>query len=226
MTYPAIICTVDVLLFTLKNGSLCVGLHRRTADPYANTLALPGGFIRADSDVSAKAAALRVLRDKVGSDQVYIEQLATFSGADRDPRGYSVSIAYIAAVPQTYANQEGLSIEWVPVESLTKELPFKHNEIIDVGVQRLKSKGLYSTLPMMFFSDRDFTLPELQVGYEVACGIVRDKVTFRRKMLDLGILEESDAKTQGKKARPATLYRIKPEHRLELSFFERTFSSS
>lgn len=223
MDYPSIICTVDLLLFTIKDGSLCIGLHRRAGEPFKGQLALPGGFIRANEDKTAKHAALRVLRDKVGSDKVYLEQLATFSGDDRDPRGYSVSIAYIAAVPQSFAEQEGLDIVWTPVEFIPTGLPFKHNEIISVGVERMRAKGHYSSLPILFFADRTFTLPELQEGYEIACGIVRDKVTFRRKILELGVLAETDQKTHGTKVRPAVLYTVRPEYLLELGHMGKTF---
>lgn len=224
MNHPSILCTVDLLLFTIKGGKLCVGLHHRAVDPCKGLLALPGGFVRANEDKTVKHAALRVLREKVGSDKVYLEQLATFSGDDRDPRGYSVSIAYMAAVPQSYSDKN-LAIEWVPVDEMPTDLPFKHNEIVDEGVARLRAKGLYSSIPVMFLSDRLFTLPELQTVYEVACGIVRDKVTFRRKILELNILKETDEKTEGAltKSRPAVLYTVRPKYLLEVENFDKTF---
>ncbi|MBC7501164.1 MAG: NUDIX hydrolase, partial [Herminiimonas sp.] len=94
-----VICTVDVVLLTLKDAALNVALLKRDREPFGGLSALPGGFIDAVKDIDARDAALRVLKDKTGIDAPYLEQLATFSGAARDPRGWSVAIAYFALVP-------------------------------------------------------------------------------------------------------------------------------
>ena len=60
---PAILCTVDVVLLTLQQGSLQVALVRRERAPFAGVLALPGGYIHAQDDADAQASAARVLRD-------------------------------------------------------------------------------------------------------------------------------------------------------------------
>ena len=96
---PAILCTVDVVLLTLQQGSLQVALLRRERAPFAGVLALPGGYIHAQDDADAQASAARVLRDKAGLQSPYLEQLATFSGPVRDPRGWSVAVVYCALVP-------------------------------------------------------------------------------------------------------------------------------
>ena len=79
-----IICTVDVVLLTLQDGQLQVALLKRENDPYAGTLALPGGYVHADEDADAEDAAQRVLLAKTGIRSPYLEQLATFAGASRD----------------------------------------------------------------------------------------------------------------------------------------------
>ena len=90
---PAVICTVDVVLLTLEQATLKVALVRREREPFAQALALPGGYIHTQDDVDAQASAVRVLRDKAGLESPYLEQLATFTGAVRDPRGWSVAVA-------------------------------------------------------------------------------------------------------------------------------------
>lgn len=72
---PAVICTVDVVLLTLEQSTLKVALVRREREPFAQALALPGGYVHAQDDVDAQASAVRVLRDKAGLESPYLEQL-------------------------------------------------------------------------------------------------------------------------------------------------------
>src|SRR5580693_8276392 len=99
--YPTPIATVDVVLFTIRAGRLCILLTRRANEPYAGTLALIGGFVHVDEDADTLDTARRVLTDKAKLGRGYfIEQLYTFSGRARDPRGWSVCVAYYAVVPE------------------------------------------------------------------------------------------------------------------------------
>ena len=87
--YPRPIATVDAVILTLSEGKLQVLLHRRPQAPFAGAWALPGGFIRVAEDADTEAAIGRVLREKAGATGFWVEQLATFSGPVRDPRGWS-----------------------------------------------------------------------------------------------------------------------------------------
>lgn len=90
---------VDTALFTIRDEQLGLLLARRKEPPFEDDLALPGGFVHVEEDANAEMAARRVIRGKIGIDAPYLEQLFTFSGATRDPRGWSVSIAYYALIP-------------------------------------------------------------------------------------------------------------------------------
>ena len=61
-----LICTVDVVLLTLLEGRLHVALLPRERAPWAGQLALPGGYVHPQEDVSAQASAVRVLQHKAG----------------------------------------------------------------------------------------------------------------------------------------------------------------
>jgi 8-oxo-dGTP diphosphatase len=104
---PHIICTVDVVLLTLIGARLHVALLQRAQAPHAGEWALPGGYIHAQTDEDAAAAAARVLADKLGVHGVYLEQLATFSGARRDPRGWSLAVAHCALLPADAVPAQG-----------------------------------------------------------------------------------------------------------------------
>jgi 8-oxo-dGTP diphosphatase len=217
--HPKIIVTVDVALLTVDLDSrpsdgLRVGLIRRDAAPYKGALALPGGYVHAQEDDSTAAAALRVLKAKADSEVRYLEQLATFSGPSRDPRGWSVSVCYVALVDWG-TMQHWPADRLAPVDALPP-LAFDHATLIGVAVERVRNKAAYSALPV-FLLPETFTLSELQDLYGRLLGTPLDKSSFRRKVRELGFVEEVAGAFKGGQNRPAQLYRAK-----EMTVFDRT----
>ncbi|HUZ84424.1 MAG TPA: NUDIX hydrolase, partial [Gaiellales bacterium] len=84
----------DVVAFSYREGALQVLLVRRAADPAAGSWALPGGTVKPGETLEQTAE--RELREETGVEGVYLEQLATFSDVERDPRGRVISCAYLA----------------------------------------------------------------------------------------------------------------------------------
>ena len=215
-----VICTVDVVLLTLRDDVLNVVLLKRDRAPFQGALALPGGYVHAQEDQSAKDAAARVLRDKTGIVSPYLEQLATFSGPGRDPRGWSVSIAYYALVCEASLKPDLDAVGLLPVGHLPA-LPFDHKSIVEAAVSRVRAKSQYSSLPV-YLCGEAFTLPQLQAVYEAVLGEPVNKVSFRRKIDELGIVEPIEgAQEVGRANRPAQLYRLRKEYRHTLSMVER-----
>ena len=214
--FPSVICTVDVVLLTLKDGELHVILLKRENEPFAGAWALPGGFIWAQEDQTAWDAAARVLRQKTGIVSPYLEQLATCAGARRDPRGWAVSIVYYALVPLGVVPADHPGLKASPVARLPK-LPFDHRDMVSMAVSRVRSKSQYSSLPVYFCGER-MTLPRLQAVYEAVLGESINKVSFRRKIEELGVLEPIDGEFEaGGAHRPAQVYRLRREFNRKLS---------
>ncbi|MDO6388200.1 NUDIX domain-containing protein [Uliginosibacterium sp. 31-12] len=226
MPQKAIICTVDVVLLCLRGAVLNVALWRRERAPFEGSPALPGGYIHPEEDVDTLDAASRMLREKTGIASPYLEQLGTFSGASRDPRGWSISIAYYALLPAELIEQEpapGLVLQ--AVEQL-KGLPFDHKDIVQAAVQRVRNKSSYSSLPV-YLCGEQFTLPRLQAVYEAVLGEPINKVSFRRKMEELDMLEAVEgAMETGRANRPAQLYRLKHEFQQCLSVSPRSLTAA
>lgn len=217
----SIISTIDVVLLTLKNGRLCVALSRRDKEPYAGLDALPGGYIHAREDRDCLDAAVRIMLEKTGISPPYLEQLRTFAGASRDPRGWSISVAYFALVNAELIDSAGHSgLSTTPVDEL-RRLPFDHNDIVETAVDRIRNKSQYSSLPC-HLAGEIFTLPGLQTIYETCLGEPLNKVSFRRKMAELGVLEEVSGQTEVAGAhRPAQVYRLKAEFKNRLKLLAR-----
>jgi len=214
MTHPDIIHTVDVVLFTIKDERLHVALVKRNASPFDGQFSLPGGYIHAQDDDNCLLTADRVLKEKVLIDASYLEQLKTFSGKFRDPRGWSLSVVYFALVScSKLLNKE---IKLVNVDNL-RSLPFDHEEIINYALNRIRNKSQYSSLPC-YFLDKEFTLPEIQKIYEICINEPINKVTFRKKIIELGVVEEISGKLKRSGAfRPAQLYQLIENQSIKLT---------
>jgi 8-oxo-dGTP diphosphatase len=215
-----LICTVDVVLLTLRDNALHVLLHEREREPYKGALALPGGYVHADEDGSTWDAAARVLKEKVGTTSPYLEQLATFSGPKRDPRGWSVAVAYYALVSPAVLPAGDAGVRVLPVGRLPA-LAFDHADIVALAVERVRAKSQYSSLPV-YLCGESFTLPQLQAVYEAVLGEPINKVSFRRKVEELGMVEPIEGALEtGRANRPAQLYRLRKAYRHSLSTLDR-----
>jgi len=213
-----IILTVDVVLLTLQETALKVLLMRRENPPYAGQLALPGGYVHPEEDSDTLAAARRMLLAKTGITSPYLEQLYSFSGGVRDPRGWSVSVTYFALLANAEVPLLNPGLQLADTDDLPN-LSFDHKEIVNLSVRRVREKSAYSALPCYLLPEH-FTLTELQQTYEKMLNTRLDKSAFRRKISEWDFLEiVPDAMKIGVH-RPAQFYRIKPGQRLKL--FDRT----
>ncbi len=205
------VLATDIALFTIHNNNLLVRLISIDRPPYfVNREGLPGGLVRPEE--TAEEAVSRILVDKTGisSQEVYIEQLYTFSKVDRDPRGRVVSVAYLALVPWNSLNQEEKGEEsgsrWALAAKM-KGLAYDHDEVLTVALARLRMRVTYTTL-LAKLMPKEFTLTDLEEAYEIVVGRSIDKRNFRKKINKLNILKELPYKREGGHHRPARLYRF------------------
>lgn len=212
MSYMHVFSTVDVVLLTLIDGKVHVALVKRDKEPFAGSYALPGGFVHAETDPDSRGAARRVLSAKAGITAPYLEQLYTFSGPDRDPRGWSFSVTYYALVsPDFIKARANAAIELFDVGALP-ELAFDHNKIVEHAMRRLSDKSAYSVLPC-YLLPPEFTATELQSVYELLGRKPSTKSVFRRILEELDFLEPIQGKFQFGAHRPAQMYRLKEDMR-------------
>lgn len=210
------IVTVDIVLLTLQDDELKVALMLRAKEPFVGELALPGGYVHTDADNDADQAARRIMKTKLGFEPSHMEQLETISGIARDPRGWSVSIVYVALIPcDALKVHASIPLHLYPVRNLPA-LAFDHNRIVSRAVERLRSKGTYSTLPCHLLPAR-FTVPQMHQVYEKVLGTALNRTSFTRKIGDMGILEQAGDEKLSGRGRAATLFRLKED----LAFFPR-----
>ena len=128
--FPRPSVTVDVAVYRWRGGRLQVLLIERGHDPFAGRWALPGGFV--DHNEAPEDAARRELLEETG---VTVEQLvpvAAFGDPGRDPRGWVISMAYVAFAPpetEAAAGDDARIIGWHGVDALP-EMAFDHARIL------------------------------------------------------------------------------------------------
>lgn len=135
--YPRPALTVDCVIFGHdEEAVLKVLLIERAHAPFAGKWALPGGFV--DEGETVEQAALRELQEETGLAGVSVQELGVWSAPGRDPRGWTVSVAFVAQVRiadcRIAAGSDAQKAEWLAVDSLA-EMAFDHLDILKRALQ-------------------------------------------------------------------------------------------
>ena len=208
---------VDLVVFGYHENTLSVLLLNRSEEPFLGKWTLPGAFLGMAERF--QDASSRVLRTKLGMDNLYMEQLYSFDRLDRDPRGRAISVAYFALVnPKKFtvtAGSMARDVQWFPVRKLPA-LGFDHKEIFTLALARLKSKILYYPVGFQLL-DELFTITELHELYECILDTTLDRRNFRRKILDSEYVLQTGQKREGLQNRHPELYKF--NHKLKPNNF-------
>lgn len=190
---------ISVVPFRLSQSGLQVAV--RSDD--SGALQLLAGT--PDLDEWLDSAARRIVRDWVGSNEQYLEQLYTFShttGSDR-----TVTVSYLALFRD---NDESATsapgITWM----VAHEVPLPSDvdrRVRDYALRRLQAKIGYTNIAFHLLRET-FTFSELQLAYEWVLDHPVDKRNFRRRMMASGILDQMNEKRRDGSHRPAALYRF------------------
>lgn len=138
--YPRPSLTVDCVIFGKNNHDeeLKVLLIQRKNEPFQNQWAFPGGFI--DENEPIEKAALRELKEETKLENVEVTQFYSFGNPERDPRGWTVSIAHYAIVNieecHIEAADDAKKVDWFALSALPV-LAFDHEEILEKARQIL-----------------------------------------------------------------------------------------
>lgn len=195
-------------LLQATHGKVKVFLMRKTKEPYKGYWILPTRYITHDE--SAEESVQQIL-EKIGLEKIYFEQGKVFSAVERMPEDRVISISYIGLIDsvtaQLYQGKTSLEYGWFDIDALPK-IAYDHHLVIKSAIEQLRDKiESLDILKILFPSD--FTLPEIQKVCEQILGKTLDRRNFRKKFMQMDLIEYTGYKTEGSNGRPAKLYRFK-----------------
>jgi len=219
---------VDSVIYSVFDDALHVLLMKRANHPFIDKWSLVGGYVDLENDEDIIDTAKRKLLEKTGVKTPYLEQFKTIGNKTRDPRGWSVTTVYFALLPSDNivleAGKGAKDIKWSKVVDgkVKDKLAFDHGKILKGCTKRLRDKVLYTSLPIHLMPKK-FTLKALQSVYEVIIDNKIDHKSFRRRILNADVLEET-GEMQETGRRPAMLYKQKDSK--QTFFFVRNLEGS
>jgi len=138
-SHPRPIMAADSTVFTLRDGRLSVLLIRRGHEPFENHWAIPGGFVHENEPLDAAAA--RELEEETGLANLPLRQIYTCGDPGRDPRGWAVSVVYLALIDwrahTLSAGDDAREAEWFSLRELPP-LAFDHGTIVSFALRSLR----------------------------------------------------------------------------------------
>ncbi len=199
---------VDCVVFGYEEGELKLLLYPRAFEPVKGKWSLMGGFIMPQE--SCEQAACRVLHQTTGLQNIFLEQVATFSDPNREEYTRVISVAHVALIDIRQHNHElvrEMGAEWWPLSNLP-ELIFDHKDMIREALELLQRKAGYSLVGIELLPDK-FTLLQLRKLYEAIYQRKFDAGNFRKKVLSLDALERLEEKNLTESRKGAFYYRIR-----------------
>lgn len=197
----------DCIIFGFDEGILKLLVFERRIEPFKGVWSLIGSFVKPNEDVNN--AARRVLKEITGLDNIFMEELKTYSEVERDPGARCISIAQYALIriedsDKALVAKHGAS--WYDVEKLPK-LVLDHEIMVEDALNKLREKTKFYPIGFELLPKK-FTIPQLQKLYESIYQKTLDTRNFRKKLLSLKLLIPLNQKDKSGSKKGAFLYKF------------------
>jgi ADP-ribose pyrophosphatase YjhB (NUDIX family) len=217
--------SVDCIIFGFHANELKVLLLQAK---YAGAWALPGGFILKEEHMDD--AARRILKQRTGLSDIYLQQFNVFSEPDRSTKKINtqflknsgielkeswmferfITVGYTALVDFTKAalipDSFSIDCKWFNIKEIP-ELILDHQNILDKALENLQLQLNYHPVGYNLLPEK-FTMPELQKLYETILDRTLDRRNFQRKITGTGILKRLDETKKGVAHKAPYLYKF------------------
>lgn len=205
-SYPRVPLTVDCVIFGFEENKLKVLVIKSDLEIFQSKLSLLGDMVRDNEQLDD--AAYRVLKERTGMNDVFLDQVRAFGHPNRHPGGRVITVVYCSLLN---INHHELKIHdnelnWHSVSTL-KEMAFDHKAIVDFCYEWLQKRIQEHPLGFNLLPEK-FSLRELQNLYEAILGITLDRRNFRKKFASMDLLIDIDEMEQDVPHRPGKLYKF------------------
>jgi 8-oxo-dGTP diphosphatase len=210
LDYFNIAISVDCVIFGYDNKELKVLLIKSDLEEFSGLYSLLGDLVRPDEDL--ESASYRVLADRTGMEDVYLEQVHTFGSIGRHPSGRVITTAYYSLIDVKHhkMNLNHNELHWHSVNEI-KKLAFDHKAILDTCLNRLRQQIMENPVVFNLLPEK-FSLRELQDLYQAILDIDLDRRNFRKKIAIKDWLLDLNEMENDVPHRPGKLYALKQQH--------------
>ena len=196
-------------IFTVEKGVVKVLLIKRTNEPFKGKWALPGGALYNNEDIID--GMKRELKEKTGISNINLELCNVFGNVNRSNLMRMVGISYLGVIDSAKVKvlketQKTSNADWFKIDDIP-DLAYDHNEIIKDSLEKLKISILNSDILNTLFPD-GFTIPELHKTYENILNKTFDRRNFRRKLLNIGLIYDTNKEINFMGNKKAKLYKF------------------
>ncbi len=202
LDYFNIAVSVDCVIFGYDNKELKVLLIKSDLEEFTGMWSLLGDLVRPDENI--ESAPYRVLKERTGLDDVFLDQVYTFGDIGRHPSGRVITTAYYSLMDINHHKLKLThnELHWHKVNDL-KKLAFDHKRILDRSLERLREQVMEHPIIFNLLPEK-FSLRELQDLYQAILGVDLDRRNFRKKiahkdwLIDLDEMEDDVPHRPGK----------------------------
>jgi 8-oxo-dGTP diphosphatase len=207
--------SVDCVIFGYDNKELKVLLIKSDLEEFIGLWSLLGDLVRPDEDL--ESAPYRVLKERTGMDDVYLEQVHTFGELGRHPSGRVITAAYYSLIDIKHHKLKLThnELHWHKVNDIRK-MAFDHKRILDTSLERLREQVMEHPIIFNLLPEK-FSLRELQDLYQAILGVDLDRRNFRKKIAHKDWLIDLDEMENDVPHRPGKLYKAKTQVRKKQS---------
>ena len=209
LEYFNIAVSVDCVIFGYESKELKVLLIKSDLEEFKDLWSLLGDLVRPDENI--ESAPYRVLRERTGLDDVYLDQVYTFGDLGRHPSGRVITTAYYSLINIKHHKLKLThnELHWHKLNDI-KKLAFDHKKILDTSLDRLREQIMDHPIIFNLLPEK-FSLRELQDLYQSILGISLDRRNFRKKIAHKDWLLDLDEMENDVPHRPGKLYKAKTE---------------
>lgn len=199
-------------IFTVEGNHIKVLLIKRKNEPYKEKWALVGGALYNNEQL--EDGVRREIFEKTGIKDVELYQYGVFDelGKTEDIPMRMVAIAYLGLIDGKKTkiikeNRNTVDVAWFDIDKVP-DLAFSHNEILNKEIEKLRELILESNI-LKVLLPKEFTMPQLQSIYEGILNKTFDRRNFRKKILSLNIIDDTNKEISLNGNKPSKLYRFK-----------------
>ncbi len=208
-------------IFTIENGIVKVLLVKRRNEPFKDYWALVGGALY--NNESIEDGIKREIFEKSGLEDVKLHEVGVFDELGRTPtiNMRMIAVTYLGLVDSSKVqiikeNINTKDVAWFNIKSVPN-LAFGHNEILNKALEKLKDLIVLSDI-LKALLPNEFTMPELQKIYEGILDKTFDRRNFRKKILSLNIVDDTNKEVSINGKKPSKLYKFKDKIEIKKVF--------